>query len=367
LGEHRAMSDRNRCDYPVQVSLHLTEACNLRCRMCYFWGETGRYVNPENRRKPESLDIGRLKRLVQELAPAQPNYELFGGEPFMYSHVEEIIRAIKEVGSFVGAPTNGTMLANHAPLLVETGFDLIRVSLDGPREVNDSQRGKGSYDKAVAGIQAVFEEKRRAGSSLPILSVSYTVTPENYLFIEQFFLHELNLDAMDWVTIQSQNFITERMGLAYARLLEFEFGITSDRYWRGLVRSREELPEMDAVELSRQVAEVQRRLAELGKNVLLLPPTFSPENLSAYFRMQWGRMTDKYTRCPTPWSSLDVTATGDVAPCHIFYDLVMGNIYEQSFEEIWNGEPYRRFRTHMEQHGLMSICRGCCVLYLAGS
>jgi radical SAM protein with 4Fe4S-binding SPASM domain len=83
--------------------------------------------------------------------------------------------------------------------------------------------------------------------------------------------------------------------------------------------------------------------------------------------MEWGRMTDKYAKCPIPWSSLDITARGDAAPCHIFYDLVMGNIYEASFEEIWSGEPYRKFRDHMERHKLMSICPGCCVLYLAGS
>ncbi len=354
-------------DFPTQVSLHVTDACNLRCTMCYFWGETGRYVNSSGDMKPQSLDIERLRRLIQELAPARPDYELFGGEPLLYSHLEEIIRLIKEAGSFVGAPTNGTLLAKHAAMLVETEFNLVRVSLDGPREINDGQRGKGSYDKAMAGIEAVFEEKQKAGSAFPILSVSYTVTPENHLFIEEFFLHELNLDAMDWVTIQSQNFITEKMGLAYANLLESEFGITSDSYWRGLVRSPEELPQMDMVELSRQVGAVQSHLAELGKNVLLLPRTFTPENLSAYFRMKWGKMTEKYSTCPVPWTSLDITAGGDVAPCHIFYDLVMGNIYERSFEEIWNGEPYRKFRAYMEQHGLMSICPGCCVLYLVGS
>lgn len=35
------MTDKHNTDYPTQVSLHLTEACNLRCTMCYFWGETG--------------------------------------------------------------------------------------------------------------------------------------------------------------------------------------------------------------------------------------------------------------------------------------------------------------------------------------
>jgi radical SAM protein with 4Fe4S-binding SPASM domain len=98
-----------------------------------------------------------------------------------------------------------------------------------------------------------------------------------------------------------------------------------------------------------------------------LPSTFSEENLAAYLRAQWGKMTDRYRTCPVPWTVCDITATGAVAPCHIFYDLTLGNLYEHSFGEIWNGEPYRKFRAYMEQNRLMSICPGCCILYLAGS
>ena len=78
-------------------------------------------------------------------------------------------------------------------------------------------------------------------------------------------------------------------------------------------------------------------------------------------------MSDRYSSCPVPWNDVDIMATGEVAPCHVFYDLVTGNLHEQSFEEIWNGEKYGKFRAHMHSHGLMSICPGCCILYLAGS
>jgi radical SAM protein with 4Fe4S-binding SPASM domain len=108
-------------------------------------------------------------------------------------------------------------------------------------------------------------------------------------------------------------------------------------------------------------------LRDAGKGVLLLPPTFSAENLSAYLGAQWNRMTDTYRRCAIPWNVADITATGDVAPCHVFYDLVMGNIYEQPFSEIWNGPRYQSFRKSMCRRGLMCVCPGCCILYIAGS
>ena len=47
-------------------------------------------------------------------------------------------------------------------------------------------------------------------------------------------------------------------------------------------------------------------------------------------------------------------------------DLVMGSLHEHTFDQLWNGERYRRFRAYMDTHGLMSICPGCCILFLAG-
>jgi len=50
--------------------------------------------------------------------------------------------------------------------------------------------------------------------------------------------------------------------------------------------------------------------------------------------------------CEYPWTSLTVMADGNVVPCTQGYDceMVMGNVNEQSLDEIWNGEKYKRFR-----------------------
>ncbi len=360
------MSDRT-CALPGALALHLTEACNLRCKMCYEWGETGVYSTAEKRKKPATLDHELVKRIISELAPRKPFYSLFGGEPLMYPHLEEVIVAIKEAGSIVDTPTNGTLLAEHARMLVQTGFDMVRVSIDGPREINDLQRGANSFDKAMGGIETLHEEKQKASKFTPNIGIIYTVTPENHLSVEQFFLKDLNLDAVGMVTIQMQNFLTDKMGKAYARMLESEFGITGDRYWRAMLRSPEDFSEMDTVELARQVETVTRRLKELGKLLIFLPRSFSSENISAYLGAKWDKMPEKYSRCPVPWTGVDITAGGNMAPCHVFYDFVMGNLYDHSFEEVWNGEKFQSYREYMKRHGLMSICHGCCILYLVGS
>ena len=351
---------------PRNIVLHLTENCNLRCKMCYFWGTTGCYSSQDSISQPKTLDFQILKQLISDLKPVKPSYSLFGGEPFLYPYFEDLIKEIKRSGAYVDSPTNGTLITEKASMLVKTGFDSVRVSIDGPETINDAQRGKGSYIRAIKGIETLYDEKLSQGSKSPSISIIYTVTPSNFDKIEQFFLEDISLEQIDWVTIQMQNFITREMGESYADFLKSEFNEKNSRFWSALVRSIDDFTNIDVNELSRQVNEVHKVLAANNKNILLLPPTFSPENLSAYVKAEWNRMEDKYVMCHSPFVSLDIIANGDVAPCHIFYDLIMGNLCKQSIYEIWNGKKYIKFRNYMQQHQFMPICSGCCILYLSG-
>jgi radical SAM protein with 4Fe4S-binding SPASM domain len=73
-----------------------------------------------------------------------------------------------------------------------------------------------------------------------------------------------------------------------------------------------------------------------------------------------------WQKCTRPWTTAYVTAHGNCLPCCISpfatndYDsLIMGNIFQQSFAEIWNSKPYRRFRSKflsLEPHQACASC-----------
>jgi MoaA/NifB/PqqE/SkfB family radical SAM enzyme len=50
-----------------------------------------------------------------------------------------------------------------------------------------------------------------------------------------------------------------------------------------------------------------------------------------------------------------------VTPCRDYQDYSVGNINEQPFYEIWNGEKYKEFRRQLSK-GLMPVCSRCCGL-----
>ena len=87
-----------RLKLPLMIILHLTEACNLRCKMCYFWGETGAYRKLKPGTKPKVMDLEIAKKLISEMSAARnkPMYSIFGGEPLTYPYLEELFQRLKK-------------------------------------------------------------------------------------------------------------------------------------------------------------------------------------------------------------------------------------------------------------------------------
>lgn len=55
----------------------------------------------------------------------------------------------------------------------------------------------------------------------------------------------------------------------------------------------------------------------------------------------------KWQVCPMPWFFIGIDYNGWVVPCCHWLTKPMGNIFEQSLEEIWNGPEYVQFREQM--------------------
>lgn len=65
--------------------------------------------------------------------------------------------------------------------------------------------------------------------------------------------------------------------------------------------------------------------------------------------------------CREAFYGFTVHVNGDVVPCDRDWagDALMGNIFEQSVEEIWMGDKFKEFRTQMKSPIKPSICRKC--------
>ncbi|HEY3356634.1 MAG TPA: radical SAM protein [Polyangia bacterium] len=140
------------------VKLHLTPACNLRCRNCY---------NDATSRN--DLTRAEIFGLLDQLRGRPCRLDLLGGEPLLHPEVLEVIRYARED---VGLPsvflyTNGTRVDDAlAARLAAAGLDTAIVSLHGPAApVHEAMTGAaGSFDLTCRGIAALARAGVRAYS-----------------------------------------------------------------------------------------------------------------------------------------------------------------------------------------------------------
>ncbi len=97
---------------PASAELELTLKCNLRCKHCIV--SAG--LPAEN-----ELSTGEWIGLIEELGAVR--YTLTGGEPLMREGFAEIVRAIKESGSYVKILTNGTLVGENLGAFEPLGKD----------------------------------------------------------------------------------------------------------------------------------------------------------------------------------------------------------------------------------------------------
>lgn len=73
-----------------------------------------------------------------------------------------------------------------------------------------------------------------------------------------------------------------------------------------------------------------------------------------------------WRKCYRPSTLMYITANGNVLPCCIspfssadYNSLILGNVFEDSLEEIWRGRGYRDFRKQHQTQRPPKCCRGC--------
>lgn len=343
---------------PSWIVIQLLERCNLRCNMCYEWGESGAYTALPGLAE---LDLDVLLERLEECLPGKPRVEFFGGEPLLYRGIWKLLQVLGDAGCDVSFPTNGTTLARHARRLVSANPTRVWISLDGPKEINDAQRGAGVYDRATRGIDAIDRLKHKTGDPYPELGLTFVVTPDNHHTIEEFFL-ELDLSRFGAVSIELQSYVTAEQHRHYASVAREKFGVMTTPSAAAYVRDPAVFADVDADAVACQMRGVQDECRQRGIRFFSQPHTLESETIAAYLSADWTAMADHHRRCAVPWMYAEISARGEVTTCHSFYDITVGNIYERSLIDIWHGERAAEVRSHLRRE-LFSICTACTRYY----
>jgi radical SAM protein with 4Fe4S-binding SPASM domain len=329
-------------DGPRVVFIEATNHCNLRCQTC-----------PRTflQREPaKSLTYDEFVGIAGQF-PNMQRALLHGvGEPLLNRELPEMIRYLKQRQVEVIINSNGTRLTPAwQAALIECGLDEFRCSIDGPRDETYARiRGANLLPQLVAGLEELVKKKASSGSHTPRISIWCVATRAN--------LAELP----DLIRLAARTGIREvyvQRLVYFARHAEQQFGMARDEL---AIFGKDHGFEEAILETCSQLS------AELGVEFRASGGRDPLNSLAA------ARPADfaPWTECLRPWTTAYVTATGNCLPCCIapfatqqYESLVLGNLFEQPFEQIWNGPKYQAYRTALQSQAPPESCQNCGVYW----
>lgn len=306
--------------YPIYVEVSASGACNHRCTFCAldYMGYKRQYLN---------ADI--FKKRLTEMGSLGVKGIMYGGEgePLLHEQVVDMISHTKDSKIDVAITTNGVLLNEDMARDILDYATWIKVSIGGgTRETYSKIHRTRSedFDTVVKNMSKVVKIKAEKCSKCT-LGMQIILLPENHH--EVILLARLARDiGMDYLVVKP-----------YSKHLFSK----SNRY--------KEIKYGDYMYLSDELK------------------GFNTDAFSVIFRMntmkKWDVGKRNYNKClALPfWSYID--AGGNVYGCSAYLSdarFFYGNIYENSFKEIWEGEMRQRSSYWVEKELDTVSCRVNC-------
>lgn len=294
---------------PKEICIILTYRCNAKCNMCDVW----HYPTKAG----EEITVEDIKKLPGGLR----FINITGGEPFIRIDMEDIIKVIRPKTERIVISNNG-FFTDRIVRLCEKYPDLgIRISTEGLQKTNDEIRKiPNGFDKTLRTLLTL----RRMG----VKDIGFGMTVQDLNCKDLLPLYELS-DALGYE-------------FATATLHNSHYFHKADN----LINDKE----MVCNEFSKLITE-------------LLKSKSIKKWFRAYFN--YGLMNyiyggERFLPCEMGVESCFIDPSGDVLACNGMDEKIpMGNIRENSFDEIWNSEQAHKVRK------IVSSCKKQC--WMVGS
>lgn len=318
--------------------------CNMYCIMCEEHSEFSplRRDRILNGRAPRIMDIGIIRRTVEEMKPygLKEIIPSTMGEPLLYEKFVEILDICKENGVMLNLTTNGTWPKYGArewgKLICPVTKD-IKVSWNGAYEETQESIMKGSSFhkrlKDLKGLISVRDEIASEGGNYCNITLQCTFMGKNILELPELVRMGIQLGVDRIKGHQLWAHFSE------IRPLDLRRSVESIRQWNGIVDKCEKIA-------------LQEKRSD-GTTILLDNFLKLDEKLAETMPIEW--------ECPFLGREAWVNHEGRFDPCcapdaerrKLGY---FGNVNDSGLKHIWIGEGYRKLRENHMQH---QVCRGC--------
>ena len=335
---------------PMGAVYEATMRCNLHCEFCYV----GDLLNLEGEWRQE-LTLDALSKAFPEQKDFQ--ISLTGGEIFMRKDIMSVLDLFRQKGYACGyLTTNGTIITEEradalADLAAKGFLKHISVSVDGPKDLHDAARGlKGTFERTTEGLKRLQAAAKKKGAPLRV-GINTTVAHESIEALDRMVdvAEELGVDAigLNHLMFSTPEEVAETVKIIGAPdasvIATF---VTPD-------------PGLDVARVREQVGKLAAKCRE--RNILF---DYRPKVHEPLMDSYYTPGTKLNGRCLYPFLHARVSFSGKVFFCP-FIRVEVGDLTQNSLEEVWNGERYVEMRRRLLEHGIFPVCRRCCKVELA--
>ena len=327
---------------PAWLEFAPNNLCNLRCVMC----EQSDGVPLIAMKRDEAERV--LKQVLPSITLWTPTAL---SEPLL-NDIKFVMEQARKHEAWLSIYTNATVLTRERFELIADRLYQLHISFDShKKEVYEALRVRAEYETTVANIRSVLP--LAAARAIPVAFIVTTMA-DNVA------------DAADYV-----DFMADLGAAEFGASIRLQPLLDVSSQCKGRDITDRYPPEQIHGFLDKACERARARGVTLN---VCLPPPFEraiPGNMPQP-RMVMPDMLgevietvrNRYPQyCSMAAYYLKVHPNGNVHPCcRAPEELTMGNVKEQSIEEIWNGPKYREFRRRMFAGDYHAVCRGCNVL-----
>ena len=307
--------------FPIYIEVSPVGYCNHRCTFCAV-----DYIGY----KPNILSVEILKKCLSSMASKGVCSVMFAGEgePLLHKQLPEIINFAKEVGLDVSITTNGTMLTEEFIDACLHNITWVKVSLNaGTREsyAKIHQTKETDFDKVWKHLAATCIYRDLHGIRTTI-GIQLVLLPENISDVESMVL-DAKLCGLNYVVIKPYS-----------------------QHLKSITRLYEGIKYGNAENMAKELSKHNDKDFEV---------------VTRYISMHNHDSTERgYSKCySTPFLWAYIMATGDVYGCSAYLldeRFKYGNINEEDFTRIWNGDRRRSAIDFVESSLDITECRKNC-------
>lgn len=313
-------------------------------------------------RGKDLMSLDEWKHLLDEIAGMSGHslVLLTGTEPFLYSRILDVLEYGLSLNLNFHITTNGTLLSRFADHLVKlsTKPDSLRItlSLDGIGDVHDTIRGvKGTFDRVMEGLWALDDKKRRLKQVWPEVTINYTISNYNYAHLQDF---------VEWFYAEG----SQLKGIIFSHMWFKDATIVDKHnksYGHQYPVQTENIAAVDVMAID--MVHVHEQLRVLRKERQRFPfyiaenPPLTDLEATLYYTKPAEPVF--YDKCLAPWRNVAINPHGEVIISPLCFAGSVGNVKQDPFSRIWNGDTLRQFRKKLKKVGIYPACTRCCLLF----